>query len=219
MLIVGVPFRTANGGSVAYFQLFNVSEVAGHAPDVVRIAAAGGRRHDPRGRCRRAAGVRGEPSGRCARPHRRHCRSPAVELDTRLGATPIRILAVLTSAFNKMADRLQERIEREARFTSDVNHELRSPLTTVATALSVLEGRAATSSLSGPARHSTSSAPRCAASVASWTTSSRSLASTPASGTSTPRRSSLGPLVAYSRGGDPPCRHDRHPAGGGRSDG
>jgi signal transduction histidine kinase len=31
-----------------------------------------------------------------------------------------------------MVDRLQQRIERDARFTSDVSHELRSPLTTLA---------------------------------------------------------------------------------------
>ena len=40
-----------------------------------------------------------------------------------------------------MVDQLQERIEREARFSSDVNHELRSPLTTLANSLSVLEAR------------------------------------------------------------------------------
>lgn len=63
-------------------------------------------------------------------------------LDTRLETEDYADLAVLTSAFNSMADRLQERIEREVSFTSDVNHELRSPLTTLATALAVLEGRA-----------------------------------------------------------------------------
>jgi two-component system sensor histidine kinase MtrB len=38
-----------------------------------------------------------------------------------------------------MVDQLQERIEREARFNSDVSHELRSPLTTLAATLEVLE--------------------------------------------------------------------------------
>jgi signal transduction histidine kinase len=38
-----------------------------------------------------------------------------------------------------MVDQLQERIEREARFNSDVSHELRSPLTTLAASLEVLE--------------------------------------------------------------------------------
>ncbi|MHB8434262.1 MAG: sensor histidine kinase [Acidimicrobiales bacterium] len=62
-------------------------------------------------------------------------------LDTRLETDDYADLAVLTSAFNSMADKLQERIEREVSFTSDVNHELRSPLTTLAASLAVLEGR------------------------------------------------------------------------------
>jgi signal transduction histidine kinase len=62
-------------------------------------------------------------------------------LDTRLETGAHADLAVLTSAFNQMADRLQERIEREVSFTSDVNHELRSPLTTLAASLAVLEAR------------------------------------------------------------------------------
>ncbi len=62
-------------------------------------------------------------------------------LEARMGPSPDRQLAVLSSAFNDMADALQQRIDREVRFTADVSHELRSPLTTVSTALSVLEGR------------------------------------------------------------------------------
>ncbi|HXZ83557.1 MAG TPA: HAMP domain-containing sensor histidine kinase [Acidimicrobiales bacterium] len=62
-------------------------------------------------------------------------------LDTRLETVDARDLAMLTSSFNRMADRLQQRIERDARFTSDVSHELRSPLTTLATSLSVIESR------------------------------------------------------------------------------
>ena len=62
-------------------------------------------------------------------------------LDTRLETADAQDLAVLTSSFNRMADRLQQRIERDARFTSDVSHELRSPLTTLANALSVIESR------------------------------------------------------------------------------
>jgi signal transduction histidine kinase len=38
-----------------------------------------------------------------------------------------------------MADALQDRIRHEARFTSDVSHELRSPLTTLSNALGVLD--------------------------------------------------------------------------------
>jgi signal transduction histidine kinase len=62
------------------------------------------------------------------------------ELDTRLdveAADPD--LVGLTLSFNAMVDQLQERIEREARFNSDVSHELRSPLTTLSAAVGVLE--------------------------------------------------------------------------------
>jgi len=45
----------------------------------------------------------------------------------------------LTESFNQMVSRLVERLERDARFASDVSHELRSPLTTLATTASVLQ--------------------------------------------------------------------------------
>ena len=62
------------------------------------------------------------------------------KLDTRLRVTEDPDLARLASAFNAMVDALEERLARDARFASDVSHELRSPLTTLATSLSVLEG-------------------------------------------------------------------------------
>ena len=62
------------------------------------------------------------------------------DLDTRLDAEAADPdLEGLTLSFNAMVDQLQERIEREARFNSDVSHELRSPLTTLAASLEVLE--------------------------------------------------------------------------------
>jgi len=74
------------------------------------------------------------------------------QLDTRLVATTADPdLTGLTSSFNLMVDQLQERIQREARFTSDVSHELRSPLTTLAASLEVLEARGG--ELSPTARH------------------------------------------------------------------
>ncbi|MFZ0668542.1 MAG: HAMP domain-containing sensor histidine kinase [Acidimicrobiales bacterium] len=60
-------------------------------------------------------------------------------LDTRLETTGDADLAILANSFNRMADALQERIQHEARFTSDVAHELRSPLTTLAASLGVLD--------------------------------------------------------------------------------
>ncbi len=62
-------------------------------------------------------------------------------LDTRLESANDPDLAVLVSSFNEMAHALQERIERDARFASDVSHELRSPLMTLAASIEVLETR------------------------------------------------------------------------------
>ena len=47
-------------------------------------------------------------------------------------------LAPLVANFNAMVESLQERIDRDARFASDVSHELRSPLTTINAAIQVL---------------------------------------------------------------------------------
>ncbi|MEY2571648.1 MAG: two-component system, OmpR family, sensor histidine kinase MtrB [Acidimicrobiaceae bacterium] len=62
-------------------------------------------------------------------------------LDTRLEATADPDLGVLAISFNDMARALQDRIERDARFASDVSHELRSPLMTLSAAVDVLESR------------------------------------------------------------------------------
>lgn len=64
-------------------------------------------------------------------------------LDTRLQVTPDPDLATLARSFNEMAQALQDRIERDARFASDVSHELRSPLMTMAAAVDVLESQKA----------------------------------------------------------------------------
>ncbi len=62
-------------------------------------------------------------------------------LDTRLIPPADRDLASLTASFNEMAGALQERIERDARFASEVSHELRSPLMTLTASVEVLETR------------------------------------------------------------------------------
>jgi signal transduction histidine kinase len=61
------------------------------------------------------------------------------QLDTRLDVGGDPELEVLTSSFNEMAGALQDRIERDARFASEVSHELRSPLMTLAASVEVLE--------------------------------------------------------------------------------
>ncbi len=61
-------------------------------------------------------------------------------LTTRLVVTQAdREVQQLTESFNEMVSRLVDRLERDARFASDVSHELRSPLTTLATTASVLQ--------------------------------------------------------------------------------
>lgn len=62
-------------------------------------------------------------------------------LDTRLEPTEDPDLSVLANSFNDMANSLQTRIERDARFASDVSHELRSPLMTLSASVEVLDAR------------------------------------------------------------------------------
>jgi signal transduction histidine kinase len=74
-------------------------------------------------------------------------------LDTRIPEDARdREVAALATSFNTMVEQLVERLRRDARFAGDVSHELRSPLTTLATSVEVMrqsreqlspEGRAA----------------------------------------------------------------------------
>ena len=64
-------------------------------------------------------------------------------LDTRMAPEGDPDLARLVKSFNDMADAVQTRFEREARFASDVSHELRSPITALSAAVEVLDGRRA----------------------------------------------------------------------------
>ncbi len=146
-IAIGIPIKSIHG---AYFEVFNVGDLA-HTLNVFALGLfVAGIVTTALG-----AALGRWASGRSLRPLTGVSRAAVAiaggELDTRLGSTggdPD--LAALTSSFNRMVDQLQERIEREARFTSDVSHELRSPLTTVAASLGVLEGQV--ESLSPPAR-------------------------------------------------------------------
>ena len=64
-------------------------------------------------------------------------------LDTRMPAETDPDLDKLAQSFNDMADAVQTRLEREARFASDVSHELRSPITALSAAVEVLDARRA----------------------------------------------------------------------------
>ncbi len=67
----------------------------------------------------------------------------AGDLSQRLDVRGDADLDPLAGSFNHMVDALQQRMERDARFASDVSHELRSPLTTLSASAEVLESRAA----------------------------------------------------------------------------
>ncbi|NNE95490.1 MAG: HAMP domain-containing histidine kinase [Acidimicrobiales bacterium] len=67
----------------------------------------------------------------------------AGDFDTRLDEQSDPDLAKLTSSFNDMVEALRSRIQRDERFASDVSHELRSPLMTLAASVDVLEHRRA----------------------------------------------------------------------------
>ena len=65
-------------------------------------------------------------------------RIAAGEMNTRLEPTSDPDLAVIVGSFNTMVEALDERIQRDARFAADVAHELRSPVTTLRTSISLL---------------------------------------------------------------------------------
>ena len=60
-------------------------------------------------------------------------------LDTRLDTEADEDLERFATSFNDMAGALEERVQRDARFASEVSHELRSPLMTLTASAEVLE--------------------------------------------------------------------------------
>ena len=136
-LVVGLPLPRVDA---AYFELFPLTELDDTARTLSLALAAAAAATILLG-----AGFGRWVSGQVLRPLAEAARA-AEELhqgrfETRLDRPADPDLSVLAGSFNEMADALQRRIERDARFASDVSHELRSPLTTLATAVEVLHAR------------------------------------------------------------------------------
>ncbi len=138
-LVVGIPLAAVDG---AYFEVFPLSELD-RTLAVLRnsLTAAAV-----------ATTLAGATVGRWAS---RRVLAPVADvaaaavavaggrLDVRLDEGGDPDLSSMAVAFNRMTDALQARIQRDARFASDVSHELRSPLTTLAAALQVMSARRA----------------------------------------------------------------------------
>jgi two-component system sensor histidine kinase MtrB len=137
VIVIGVPLKVAGAGYFEFVSLEDVSSTLGSvflsllfagfitllAGGLLGVLAA-----------RRAV----RPLGDAARAAKAIAGG---RLDTRLEPTDDADLRVLANAFNDMASALQARVERDARFASDVSHELRSPLMTLAASVEVMKAR------------------------------------------------------------------------------
>jgi two-component system sensor histidine kinase MtrB len=136
-LAIGIPLPERDG---AYFEVFTLAELESTLRTLALSLAGGAAVTTLLGML-----LGRWASGRALRPLADVSHAAAAiaggRLDTRLTADDDASLAVLALSFNHMADALERRIERDARFASDVSHELRSPLTTMVSAAELLERR------------------------------------------------------------------------------
>lgn len=138
-LVVGVPIAAAGA---RYYELTSFAETEAALSTMRTVLALGAL-----GATALGALVGVVLSGRILAPLR-DVAAVATEIvdgktSTRLDASGDADLAPLTDSFNDMLDTLDERIESEAAFASDVSHELRGPLTTLSSAVEVVNRRRA----------------------------------------------------------------------------
>jgi signal transduction histidine kinase len=138
VLAVGIPLQD---GDATFFEVLPYVELEGTLSTLGWSLFAGASITTVLG-----AGVGSYASRRVLRPLRRFGAGASSiargDLGTRLAAPGDTDLAPIATSFNDMAEALQLRLEREARFASDVTHELRTPLTALSAAVDVLERRA-----------------------------------------------------------------------------
>ncbi|HVM41356.1 MAG TPA: HAMP domain-containing sensor histidine kinase [Acidimicrobiia bacterium] len=145
LLAVGVPITSVGA---AYFEVTDIGDIERSLDLLARALAVAGVTATVVG-----AGIGVWASKTLLRPvrHMANVSREIVEgdLDSRLDAEGDADLAPLVASFNEMLDELRSRIEREARFASDVTHELRGPLAALAAAVEVVKRRR--DELPGPA--------------------------------------------------------------------
>lgn len=138
-LAVGVPLDT-RGVSAYYFEIVSFSELE-NALDALSLSLGGAALATTLGGTVLGFVV----SRRTLRPLSDVSMAAEAiaggQLDTRLHQTDDPDLGALVTSFNRMVQALEERIERDGRFASDVSHELRSPLTTLSSSIEVLASR------------------------------------------------------------------------------
>jgi signal transduction histidine kinase len=140
-LAVGIPIPSADDGKgVAYFEIVSLNDLEDTlgalgvsllgASIITTLAGAGIGWWASRRALRPLTGVSTAATALAAG-----------RLDTRLDSSEDPDLRPIAESFNDMAQALQDRIESDARFASDVSHELRSPLMTLAASIEVMENQ------------------------------------------------------------------------------
>lgn len=136
-LIIGIPLPAVNG---QYYEIVSLAELSSSLRSVGLVLLGASVLTTAFGVI---TGL--SVSGRAVRPLAVAARAAGAiaggRLDTRLETPDDPDLQVLTRAFNDMASALEARVERDARFASDVSHELRSPLMTLSASAEVLQSR------------------------------------------------------------------------------
>lgn len=136
-LAVGIPIPSAN---VTYFEIVSLSDLQ-DTLEALGVSLVGAALVTTLA----GAGLGWWASRRALRPltgvSTAALALAAGRLDTRLQTSADPDLQPITVSFNDMAQALQDRIERDARFASDVSHELRSPLMTLAASAEVMNNQ------------------------------------------------------------------------------
>jgi signal transduction histidine kinase len=135
MLAIGVPLA---GVDDAYFEVFPLQELDNTYQVLGTVLAAAAVTVVP------VSLLIGSWATRPAlRPLNRVAAAAAAiaggDLSARIDSADDPALAPLAESFNATAAALEERVRSDARFAADVSHELRSPLTTMANAISLVE--------------------------------------------------------------------------------